>query len=193
MDNSGSAAALRLRVGVLGSAILTEADPRWAMAHDLGARLGSLGAEVVTGGYDGLMGAVSSGAHETGGHVVGLPMSAWTHLSPNAWNAELRWAADYPARLAGLLDTDAVIALDGGLGTLSELAVVWAAAQTEPNAPLIIAIGPSWRRLLEAFASDLVVDQEDIALCHITDDAATAVEALLAAVGKPRRPTHAFG
>ena len=169
------------QVAVLGSARLDEDAPAWARAVELGRLLAEGGATVVTGGYQGLMAAVSRGAHEAGGHVVGLTMSSWTNLRPNEWVAEARASDDYGARLGALLDMDAVVALDGGVGTLSELAVVWAAAQTEPAAPTIIVLGAGWPKLLEAFRSELVIDERDVALISVASTPADAAEAALSA------------
>jgi uncharacterized protein (TIGR00725 family) len=85
----------QLEVGVMGSARLTEDDERWMQAHKLGQLLAGEGFVVVTGGYGGLMAAVSRGAHEKGGHVIGLPMQHWNGIKPNQWNADLRWAAGH--------------------------------------------------------------------------------------------------
>jgi uncharacterized protein (TIGR00730 family) len=171
----------RYQVAVLGSARLDEDAPVWATAVELGRLLAEGGAVVVTGGYAGLMAAVSRGAHEAGGHVVGLTMSAWTSLSPNEWVAEARASDDYGARLRALLDMNAVVALDGGVGTLSEVAVVWAAAQTEPAAPAIILLGDAWPRLLEVFRDNLVIDERDLALLRVVATAGEAAEAALSA------------
>lgn len=166
------------RVAVLGSARLGPNDPAWSVANQLGRRLAEAGITVVSGGYGGLMAAVARGAREAGGHVVGLPMTAWKHLEPNEWNVELVWADGYPERLGELLACEAVIALDGGVGTLSELAVAWGAAQTEPGAPLLVAVGERWERLLAALAEDLVVSPDDLGLVHVVPTAAAAVELL---------------
>jgi uncharacterized protein (TIGR00730 family) len=163
-------------VAVLGSARLGPDDPAWSVADELGRRLAEAGYTVVTGGYGGLMSAVARGAREAGGHVVGLPMTGWTHLKPNEWNVELIWADGYPERLSELLACEAVVALDGGVGTLSELAVAWSAVQTERGAPLLVAIGERWRRLLAALAEDLVVSADDLRLVHVVPSARAAVE-----------------
>ena len=168
---------------MLGSARIGEGDPRWTEARRLGGLLAEAGWTVVTGGYGGLMAAVSRGAHERGGRVVGLPMRAWAAQRPNRWCHELRWAADYGARLGHLLRADAVVALDGGVGTLSEAAVVWAALQTEERAPALILVGEAWRRLLGAFAAQLVVDQRDLALPQVVPTA----DQVPAAIATPRR------
>jgi len=167
------------RVAVLGSAGLGPDDPAWKVAEEMGRRLAKAGFTVVTGGYGGLMAAVSRGASEVGGHVVGLPMTAWTHLQPNEWNQELLWADGYPERLRQLLSCEAVIALDGGVGTLSELAVVWSACQTEEGAPLLLAIGERWSRLVRVLGEELVVSKHDLDLVRLVPTPAAAVALLL--------------
>ena len=172
-------------IAVLGSARLGADDPAFAVAEEVGARLACAGAVVMTGGYGGLMAAAAGGAARAGGHVVGLPMSAWTHLTPDPSHAELRWAESYAERLGALLSCRAVIAVDGGVGTLSELSVVWAAAQTEADAPVVVAVGERWRALLDALAADLVVAAEDMALVRWAPDAERAVAAALDAPSSP--------
>jgi uncharacterized protein (TIGR00725 family) len=164
-----------LTVAVLGSARLGPEDPAWALAEAVGQGLAAAGCAVMTGGYGGLMAATAAGAGRAGGHVIGLPMRGWGDLVPDAGCAELRWAESYPERLGALLSCDAVIALDGGVGTLSELAVVWAAAQTEPGAPRVVAVGERWRALLDGLAASLVAGPGDFALVAWAADAREAV------------------
>lgn len=167
------------RVGVIGSARLSEESPAWKVGEELGRLLAVAGCTVVTGGYGGLMGAVSKGAANADGHVIGLPIRSWTHLVPNQWNSELEWADGYPARLASFLRCQGVVALDGGVGTLSELAVMWAASQTEPAPIRLAAIGERWRRLLDAIGDQLVIDSRDLALIQVVDSPMAAVDAML--------------
>ena len=169
----------RPRVGVIGSARLSEDNPAWEVAEELGRLLAMADCTVVTGAYGGLMAAVSKGAASANGHVVGLPMRSWTHLTPNQWNSELDWADGYPARLASFLRCQGVVALHGGIGTLSELAVMWAASQTEPSPIRLVVVGERWRRLLDAIGEQLVVDCHDLALIQIVDSPIAAVDAVL--------------
>jgi uncharacterized protein (TIGR00725 family) len=179
-------------VAVLGSARLGPEDPAAAVAEAVGRGLAEAGATVMTGGYGGLMAAAARGAAAAGGRVVGLPMRGWTHLEPDPSCGELRWADDYPQRLAALLGCAAVVALDGGVGTLSELAVVWAAAQTEAGAPRVVAVGERWRRLLDALGAELLAGPADLALVRWAPDAGAAV-ALALAPAPPAAPTGARG
>jgi predicted Rossmann-fold nucleotide-binding protein len=132
----------------------------------------------MTGGYGGLMEAAARGAHENGAKVIGLPMRAWSELTPNRWSAELRWAADYSERLRELLGCDAVVALDGGIGTLTEVAVTWSALQTEPDAAHLVVLGTAWKRLLDLIRGEFVVGSSDLGLVHLVDDVGAAVSAL---------------
>ena len=121
MGTSWSPAERRFTVGVLGSARLGSDDERWELARRVGAALAGRGWSVMTGGYGGLMEAAASGAASRGGHILGLPMRSWHNLSPNPHASELLWCDSYPERLGHLLDCDAMVALDGGIGTIAEL------------------------------------------------------------------------
>jgi uncharacterized protein (TIGR00725 family) len=160
-----------LVVAVIGSARLAPPDPRCALAGQLGAAIAAKGWATMTGGYGGLMAITSRAAAEAGGKVIGLPMSGWTNLEPNQWNAELRWSVTYAERLAHLMAADVVVALDGGIGTLSEAADVWAALQTEPGAADLVFLGEGWPPVLQSLASHLVVDDRDLALVTVCTDA----------------------
>jgi uncharacterized protein (TIGR00730 family) len=178
-----------IEVGVIGSARVGPDDPRYADAERLGRALAGEGWTVVTGGYGGLMGATSTGAAAAGGHTVGLPMSDWKHLTPHESNAELRWAEDYAARLRHLMAADVVVALPGGIGTLSEAAMVWAAAQTEAEAAQLLLVGEAWRAVRDAIGTGLVVDSDDLALARCVggvDDVVGAVEQALGGRGTVR-------
>jgi uncharacterized protein (TIGR00725 family) len=171
-----------LTVAVIGSARLTPPDPRCALAEQIGAAIAAEGWTVMTGGYGGLMEVTSRAAAQAGGTVIGLPMRGWTALTPNRWNHELRWSDTYPERLAHLLTADAMIALDGGIGTLSEAAVAWSALQTEPAAAELIFLGGGWPPVLRALADHLVIDARDLAYATVCADPDQAI----AHIAKPQ-------
>jgi uncharacterized protein (TIGR00730 family) len=175
-------------IAVLGSARIEPPDPRWEMAHRLGGLLAEHGFAVVTGGYGGLMSAVSQGVSENGGRVIGLPMRHWDSLEPNRWNAELRWSDGYGTRLDHLLRCSGVVALPGGVGTLSEMAVIWAAAQTEPNPPSIVLLGDGWRRLIKSIGEQLVVGPQDLKLLQLAASPEDAIQALTVPADHSGRP-----
>jgi uncharacterized protein (TIGR00730 family) len=174
-------------VGVMGSARLSEDDPRWAQAHRLGVLLAREGFTVVTGGYGGLMAAVSRGAHEAGGRVVGLPMRHWKAIEPNRWNAELRWSESYGERISHILRCDAIVAMPGGVGTLSEMAMTWAALQTEQRAQPLVLLGDGWPPVIQAIRASLIVGDHDLRLLRFAASPEEAVREILAGLQDDQR------
>ncbi len=175
IDDNNPPAVVEREIGVLGSARLTENDDWWMRAHKLGMLLAEAGFVVVTGGYGGLMAAVSRGAHEAGGRVIGLPMQHWAGIEPNLWNVDLRWSGNYGTRLNHILHCEAVIALPGGVGTLSEMAIVWAASQTEERSLPLVLLGDCWLPVIKSIREHLVVGDVDLNLLRF---AATPEEAV---------------
>jgi uncharacterized protein (TIGR00725 family) len=176
-------------VGVLGSARLGDDDPRYHRGVEVGAAIAGEGWAVMTGGYGGLMAAAASGAAREGGHVIGLPMRGWQALTPSTFVDELRWCDTYQERIGHLLSCDAVVGLDGGIGTLAELTVVWAAAQTEPDAPAVVTVGSAWRKVLDVVGERMVVGEEDLRLVTSVEEAAEVVGAVRAARAAQRVAT----
>jgi hypothetical protein len=149
-------------------------------AERIGALAGARGWTLVTGGYGGLMGVAAQAAAQAGGRVVGLPMRGWANLTPSKWNHELRWSETYAERLGHLLTADAVVVLDGGIGTLSEAATAWAALQTEPGAADLIFVGAGWAPLLRELPAHLVIDERDLAHVTVCADPEQAIEHIAA-------------
>ncbi len=61
-----------MNITVFGGAQPKEGTPAYEEARELGALLAQRGHAVLTGGYMGTMEAVSRGACEAGGHVIGV-------------------------------------------------------------------------------------------------------------------------
>jgi uncharacterized protein (TIGR00730 family) len=100
-------------------------DPFWAeLASEFGARLASRGVRLVYGGGKvGLMGALASGALAAGGKVLGvIPRSLMTRELAHTGLTTLEVVDDMAARKTRMIEqSDAFVALPGGLGTLDEL------------------------------------------------------------------------
>ncbi|MGH2449410.1 MAG: LOG family protein [Chloroflexota bacterium] len=169
-----------MRVTVFGSARTGEGTPEYAVARELGRLLAGRGDVVVSGGYGGVMEAASRGAREAGGQVVGVTVAPWIgRLEPNVYLSEEISAENLLSRLEALVESDALIALDGGAGTLLEVALAWNLRQMSlmPVKPIIL-LGKRWSALLESFRATLIIDEQDLDLLTLADTPAGAVAAL---------------
>lgn len=115
------AATPPLRVSVIGAGTASEEEAR--QAEEVGRRLAAAGAVVVCGGLGGVMEAAARGAREAGGHTVGLlpgddPSAAnpWIEVPLPTGMGETRNALVVRAG-------EAVVAVGGSWGTLSEIAL----------------------------------------------------------------------
>jgi uncharacterized protein (TIGR00730 family) len=147
-----------MRITVFGGSEPRPGQAAYEEAYQLGRLIGAGGHTVLTGGYIGTMEAVSKGAAETGGHVIGVTceqIETWRPVGPNPWvQEELRFKT-LRDRLYALIDQcDAAFVLPGGIGTLAEMAAMWSQLQTGgiPRRPMIL-IGEEWRALMEQYFS----------------------------------------
>lgn len=143
-----------------------------------GRLLAQAGFAVATGGYGGLMEAVSEGASAAGGRVIGVtaPAAFPTRSSANRYVAEERPAPSLTERIRTMADLGSgFITLPGSIGTLTELMVAWNVAfvQARTGAPRpIVAVGPMWRRLVALLTEELATDGS---LVTLVDDVEAAV------------------
>ena len=140
-------------VAVFGSSRRDESSPFWSEAYTLGRLLATAGYAVISGGYGGSMGAVSKGAAECGGKVTGVTCSLFDPARCNEWLTEEVKTPTLIARLTTMIErADAFVAVRGGIGTLSEITLVWSLLQTGTlrDAPLIL-LGADWRAVVHSW------------------------------------------
>jgi uncharacterized protein (TIGR00730 family) len=113
-------------VTVFGSSRPREGSADYEEARLLGRSLAEHGFAVCSGGYAGVMEAVSRGAKEAGGKTYGVTAEFFSAAKLNAWiDTEIRLKT-WEERLFELIRrADGFVACKGGTGTLVELAVVW--------------------------------------------------------------------
>ena len=78
-------------ITVFGGSLPVPGTPPYQDAQRLGSLLAGSGYAVQTGGYIGTMEAVSRGAAEAGGHVIGVTcdeIENWRPVAPNRWIKE---------------------------------------------------------------------------------------------------------
>lgn len=169
-------------VAVYGSSRPREGMPAYKEARELGSLLAKAGYIVATGGYRGVMEAASRGANEAGGHVIGVTCERIEALAPglttNRWVSEEIRFRDLRTRLNHLVtESEAAIAMPGGVGTLSEISLNWSLLQAAeiPLQPLIL-VGQAWQQMVNVFlhqAGDYVLERDKGLICTV-DTAAEA-------------------
>ncbi|HKP48052.1 MAG TPA: LOG family protein [Pyrinomonadaceae bacterium] len=151
-------------VTIFGGAKCQESDHEYADARRVGELLADNGYTICTGGYLGVMEAASRGAHERGGRVLGITMNQFK-AEPNRFLTDKVATAHFYERLQ-LLITRSVgfIAIRGGMGTVTELSLVWNKMQTRVIGPRpLVLLGDCWPPLVRAWQEHLVVSDEDVA------------------------------
>jgi uncharacterized protein (TIGR00730 family) len=137
-------------VTVFGSSRPREGDPGYAEARALGAQLAAKGLLVCTGGYGGVMEAVSRGAKEAGGRTLGVT-AEFFHTRANPWVDEEIRVKTWQDRLFELIRRgQGYAACAGGTGTLVELAVVWEMLNkgVMRGRPFVV-LGEFWQPIIE--------------------------------------------
>lgn len=174
-----------MNISVFGGSQPRESDSAYAEAMELGRLLAQRGHTVLTGGYIGTMEAVSRGAHEAGGHVIGVTcddIEKWRDVGPNRWVKEERRKKTLIERLQVLVEEcDAAIALPGGAGTLTEIALTWnlMIVESRHRSPLIL-IGRGWQSTFDQFFNEFdgYISVKQRELVQFAEDVKTAVDKL---------------
>jgi uncharacterized protein (TIGR00730 family) len=174
-----------MNVTIFGGSQPKEGDAAYAEAYQLGKQLAESGHTVLTGGYIGTMEAVSRGANEAGGHVIGVTcteIEAWRKVKANVWVKEERHHQTLQERLNGLINgCDAAIALPGGPGTLTEIGLMWNLMIVDAihRRPLIL-VGRGWQSTLDQAYAEMGVyfAENQRKLVQFAPDVQTAVKIL---------------
>jgi len=142
--------AARAIITVFGSSRPREGDEQYAAAMALGSELAAKGFVVCSGGYGGVMEAVSRGAKEAGGQTLGIT-AKFFRAPANKWVDEEIRMKTWQERLFELVKRGrGYVACRGGTGTLVELAVVWEMLNKGAMArrPLVV-LGDFWQPVIE--------------------------------------------
>lgn len=162
-------------VTIFGGSRCSEKAPEYEEARALGARLAEAGFTICTGGYLGVMEAASRGAREKGGRVYGIVMNQFKS-EPNRYLTDKVASRHFYERLQNLIERSVgFVALRGGMGTVTEVSLVWNKFQTGVlgKRPLVL-LGDCWKSVVEAWQTNLVVSDADVSLldfAHTADEA----------------------
>ncbi len=178
---------IRPAVSIYGSARLKPSSPYYKLATQIARKLSDAGFAVISGGGPGIMEAANKGAHAGKAPSVGLNIELPHEQSGNQWqDISLRFRHFFTRKVTFVKNSDAVIVMPGGFGTLDELAEVLTLIQTKKSrhVPIILVGAEFWKGLLQWFETALLpmglINPEDMKLMQVIDDPAQVLEAVLA-------------
>jgi uncharacterized protein (TIGR00725 family) len=177
-------------ITVFGSSRPHDVDRDYADARSLGAELARAGFAVCSGGYGGVMEAVSRGAKDAGGKTYGVTAEFFKPKA-NAWiDVEVRMKT-WQERLFELIRlADGFVACKGGTGTLVELAVVWEMLNKSViSAKPFAVLGDFWTPVLDRvreveLGHPAPWGEANGRLVHVAASHADAVSHLVSKLGK---------
>ena len=159
-----------LQIAVFGSSEVKPNQLEYLTAIKLGTALGYQGWQVLTGGYYGVMEAVSKGVQSVNGKSIGVTLSSFDPKPPNNYLSVNHHEFDLFTRMRRLVyDSDAIVVLCGGLGTLAEFTVAWVLKQVgllSKNYPIIL-LGNSFEKIANTAIQSLHVKKSDIELLTV--------------------------
>jgi hypothetical protein len=175
-----------MNITIFGGSSPKPGSHAYLQAYKLGQMLAHAGHSVLTGGYNGTMEATSRGAAEAGGLVIGVTckeIENWRPVKANTWVQQERNFFSLQERLHELIySCDAAMALPGGPGTLTEIALTWNLITIHAihEIPLIL-IGDEW---LKVFNTMFITLEEYIPISQrnilqFAEDIETACSMLL--------------
>ena len=129
----------------------------------IGQILAKNGYIVKTGGYYGMMEAVSKGAHECGGITIGYTCKIFPSTKGNPYLTETIVTENMYDRLQGLIDdADLYIVLPGGLGTLAEMFLTLDLIRKKNDKPNVLLVGEIWKGLNTAILPFFKRNEENL-------------------------------
>ena len=173
-------------VSVFGSARFPETHPMYSAARSLGQILAKAGFAVITGGGPGLMEAANRGAHEAGGHSIGLNIELPFEQIGNPYtDLSVDFRYFFVRKTMFVKFATGFVIFPGGFGTLDELFEALTLVQTRKihRFPIILFGRAYWQGLLDWITSTQLVEgavsREDLNLLIVTDSVEEARDMLV--------------
>ena len=162
-------------VTVFGSARISESDPLYFDAYQLGKELSNAGYNVFTGGGPGIMSAANKGAYEGSSKSIGLNILLPQEQSSNPYLDEnITFNYFFSRKVMLVKFSSACVYFPGGYGTADELMEVLTLMQTRKMkiVPIVLYDSKFWGSLLSWIKQTddkSYVNQEQFDLIRVVD------------------------
>lgn len=165
-------------VTVFGSARVSEEDPKYQLAMEIGRKLAAEGITVLTGGGPGIMEAANRGAHEQNGRSIGLNIKLPFEQKANPYVTKTVTFDYFFVRKVMLVKyANAFVILPGGFGTMDELFEAITLIQTGKILPFpTILVGTEYWGGLVGWIKDRMlkegfISESDLNFLQVVDTA----------------------
>jgi uncharacterized protein (TIGR00730 family) len=198
VDGFDALAEIGKAITVFGSARVSEGDPAYRMARDIGRLLALEGYAVITGGGPGVMEAANRGCQEGGGLSVGCNIELPHEQDINPYvdlGVEFRYF--FARKTMFVKYADGFVILPGGYGTMDEMFEALTLIQTGKirHFPVILVGTAFYSGFIEWIKDKLLgegmIAPEDLDLIQVTDDPKRVIEIVRTA--SQRRTEHLTG
>ena len=174
-------------ITVFGSARTQPGEKYYELAVECGKKICAKHFAVITGGGPGIMEAANKGAHDCGGHSVGLNIDLPFEQTPNPYQTHaLDFRYFFVRKVMFVKYACGFIIFPGGFGTMDELFETLTLVQTQKIHPFpIVLIGKDfWGGLVDWMKATLdekfqTISPEDLDLIHVTDDVDEAIQIIV--------------
>lgn len=157
-------------ITVFGSSRPKPGEKDYITAMKLGRILGEINYDVCSGGYQGIMDAVSKGASDMGSKAIGITVDIYG-ATPSEYLTENFVCHTLFERIEKLIEIgDGYVILPGGTGTLLELSVVWEYLNKGlmENKP-VACLGDMWRRIVAEMDVRMEFEERETGLIQCFD------------------------
>jgi hypothetical protein len=145
-----------------GNSFETEDYPNYQDTIKIGKLLAESGYTVKNGGYSGLMTAVSKGAKEAGGEVIGYTCQIFPSVKGNEYLTQTVITTNIFERLFLLMDESELFVIQiGSYGTLSEAFLLMDLIKASNIKPVIFFIGDMWSEIFDVLREHLIMSMND--------------------------------
>ncbi len=152
-------------ITIFGSSKPLPGEEEYETAYLLGRLLGETGFSVCTGGYQGIMDAVSKGASEFNVDIIGVTVDLFSAQPSKHLTKQIECNSLFE-RIKKLIECgDAYIILRGGTGTLVELTVAWELMNKNLIEHKPIAChGEMWQRIIQPMEERIEYEKRETGL-----------------------------
>jgi uncharacterized protein (TIGR00730 family) len=184
-------AAVGPAVTIFGSARAPRDSDEYRLARMIARKLAQHGFAIITGGGPGIMEAANRGCKEGGGLSIGCNIELPHEQGLNAYvDLGIEFKYFFVRKTMFVKYADAFVILPGGFGTLDELFEALTLIQTGKirDFPVVLVGTAYWQGMLDWLKSTQLpagaIDQADLDIITLTDDADEVVEMILRYVAR---------